>query len=94
MKSVADFIPDQTQPNPIAVEILAYLKEKIPSYPFKPTIDNDFVDELVHDFRHLEILEEIKAFRWYYDNDPVKKVSNVRLSLRRWLGNAHDQYRY
>lgn len=93
MKPVADLIPDQTQTNPIAVEILDYLKEKIPSYPFKPTIDNDFVDELVHDFQHLEILDEIKAFRWYYDNDPVAKVSNVRLSLRRWLSNAHDRYR-
>jgi hypothetical protein len=94
MKSVADLIPDQTHPNTIAAEILAYLKERIPSYPFKPKIDNDFVDELVHDFGYLEILDEIKAFRWYYDNDPVAKVSNVRLSLRRWLRNARDRTRY
>ena len=94
MKPVADLIPDHIHPDSTATEILAYLKDRIPSYPFKPKIDNDFVDELVHDFGHLEILEEIKAFRWYYDPDPVKKVSNVRLSLRRWLGYARDRNRY
>ncbi len=94
MKPVADLIPDQKHSGHKTTEILAYLKDRIPSYPYNPKIDNDFVHELVHDFGHLEILEEIKAFRWYYDNDPVKKVSNVRLSLRRWLGNARDRYRY
>ena len=94
MKPIADIIPDHTYPDPTAEEILVYLKDRIPSYPFKPKIDNDFVDELVLDFGHLEILEEIKAFRWYYDNDPVAKLSNVRLSLRRWLGNARDRNRY
>jgi len=94
MKPVADLIPDHTPPDPTATKIIAYLEDRIPSYPFNPKIDNDFVDELVHDFGHLEILEEIKAFRWYYDNDPVEKVSNVRLSLRRWLRNARDQNRH
>jgi len=94
MKPVADLIPDHSQPDPTAIEILAYLKDRIPSYPFNPKIDNDFINELVHDFGHLEILEEIKAFRWYYDNNPVAKVSNIRLSLRRWLRNARDQNRY
>ena len=94
MKPVADLIPEHTQPDPTATEILAYLEDRIPSYPFNPKIDNDIVNELVHDFGHLEILEEIKAFRWYYDNDPVAKVSNIRLSLRRWLRNARDRDRY
>ena len=94
MKPVANLIPDHTHPDPTAEEILAYLKDRIPNYPFKPKIDNDFVEELVLDFGHLEILEEIKAFRWYYDNDPVAKLSNVRLSIRRWLGNARDRNRY
>jgi len=94
MKSVQELLPDHPSQDPTTEKILVYLKDRIPAYPFKPKIDNDFIDELVHDFGHLEILEEIKAFRWYYDNDPVAKVSNVRLSLRRWLGNARDRNRY
>ena len=94
MKPVRELLPNQSLPDPTAEEIIVYLKQRIPSYPFKPTIDNDFVEELVHDFGHLDILEQIKAFRWYYDNDPVAKVKNVRLSLRRWLGNARDRDRY
>jgi hypothetical protein len=94
MKPVASLTPDHAPPDPVSAEILTYLKNRIPSYPFSDKIDNDFVDELVLDFGHLDILEEIKAFRWYYDNQPVAKVKNVRLSLRRWLGNARDQNRY
>ena len=94
MKSVQDLLPHQTLPDPTAEEILATLKERIPFYPFRLDIDADFVNELVNDFGHLGTLEEIKAIRWYYDDDPVVKVSNVRLSIRRWLGNARDRNRY
>lgn len=72
-------------PNNDATEILNYLQHHIPAYPFAPNIDRDFVEELVQDFNHIDILQETKAFRWYYDNQPVAKLRNVRLGLRRWL---------
>ncbi len=78
MKPVADLIPDHIHPDPTAADVLAYLKDRIPNYPFNPKIDNDFVDELVHDFGHLEILEEIKAFRWYYDNALSANITETR----------------
>ena len=96
MKPVTDLLPHATftDPKPGCSEVLAYLKDRIPSYPFNPKIDNDFVDELVDDFANIDIIDELKAFRWYYDNEPVAKVSNVRLSIRRWIANAKDRYRY
>ncbi len=69
-------------------------KVRIPSYPFNPKIDYGFIDEPVHAFGHLEILEKIRALRWYYDNDTVERASNVHLSLRRWLGYAGDRSHY
>ena len=74
-----------------AEDILHYLQHHIPAYPFDPKVDRDFVDELLQDFERLDILEHIKAFRWYYDNQPVAKLSNVRLGLRRWLTKAWPQ---
>ncbi len=68
--------------------ILTYLQKKLPQYPFDPKLDPDFVDELIEDFDHIDILEETKAFRWFYDNQPGQRLNNVRLGLRRWLTNA------
>jgi len=65
-----------------------YLRDQTPCYPFRPRIDQPFVQELTADFPQLLILDEIKAFRWYHDNDPVSRVRNVRLALRRWLARA------
>ena len=84
--------PDQPSipppPSNDAAEILNYLQHHIPAYPFDPNIDRDFVEELVQDFNHIDILQETKAFRWYYDNQPVTKLRNVRLGLRRWLART------
>ncbi len=70
-------------------DILSYLRSRLPSYPFDERVDPDFVDELVEDFQRVDILEETKAFRWYYDNDPASRCSHLRVSLRRWLARAH-----
>ena len=70
--------------------IHAYLK-RIPGYAFDPEIDGDFVQELLEDFGVLDVLGEIKAFRWYHDNRPAEKVRHVRLSLRRWLAGTLDR---
>ena len=79
-------MPTQNR-NP-AQPILAYLRERLPRYPFKESIDEEFVGELADDFPSIEILSEIKTFRWFYDNDPVGRLGNVRVAIRRWIENA------
>ena len=70
-------------------QILAYLQELLPGYPYRADLDAAFIGELAADFPDLDILEEIKSFRWYYDNAPLSRVENVRVALRRWIANAN-----
>ncbi len=69
-------------------KILEYLENQIPDYPFSRKLDGVFVEELLVDFPNLDILEEVKTFRWHYDNDPVARVLNPRASLRRWVSSS------
>ena len=46
-------------------QILAYLQELLPGYPYRADLDAAFIGELAADFPDLDILEEIKSFRWY-----------------------------
>lgn len=71
-------------PDP-AQTILDYLQDRLPGYPFDLAIDADFVAELLLDFPHADVLEEIKTFRWYHHNDPAARVANIRLAIRRWI---------
>ena len=70
-------------------KILAYLQELLPGYPYRADLDAAFIGELAADFPDVDILEEIKSFRWYYDNAPLRRVENVRVALRRWIANAN-----
>jgi len=69
-------------------DILAYLKDQLPAYPFDLKLDAEFIGELIADFDDLDILEETKTFRWYYNNQPAARFKNVRVGLRRWIANA------
>lgn len=71
-----------------AKDILHYLKTALPQYPFNAKLDAEFVEELLVDFEKVNILEETKSFRWFYNNEPVK---NPRIGLRRWLANARQR---
>ncbi len=71
--------------------VLDYLEHKLPDYPFDPALDMPFVEELVDDFDHIDILDQIKAFRWFHHNAPCSRVTNPRLSLRRWLARASNR---
>jgi hypothetical protein len=73
-----------------AETILDYLQHQLPDYPFDSALDPAFVAELTSDFDDVDILEQIKTFRWYYDNQPVARVKNIRLALRRWISYAHS----
>jgi hypothetical protein len=77
----------------IATAILDYLATRLPAYPFKPDVDAPFVDELLDDFPDVDVLEEIKAFRWYYENQPVTRLRHPRVTLRRWIANARAAQR-
>jgi hypothetical protein len=75
--------------DPQAVVILDYLANGLPDYPYDPDVDLDFVQELLEDFSHLDLLEQLKSLRWYSDNQPFAAVSKPRLALRRWLARAN-----
>lgn len=92
MKHVSDTLlslPDQTEPaEPRVAELLRYLEDHLPAYPFDPAIDAAFVEELAADFPEVDLLEQTKTFRWYYDNEPLAHVKKPRVKLRRWIANA------
>ncbi len=75
-------------PESATANILEYLEYQIPKYPFNRKLDRVFVEELFADFPNLDILEEVKTFRWHYDNDPVARVVNPRAALRRWVSSS------
>jgi len=68
--------------------VLNYLQDHLAAYPYDPQTDRLFVEELLGDFPDLDVLEEIKAFRWYYNDAPLTAVKRPRLSIRRWIANA------
>ncbi len=74
--------------NPSQHPVLDYL-ERIPGYPFDPDVDPEFLSELEDDFPSIDILEQIKAFRWHYDGNPARHFKSLRPALRRWIANAH-----
>ena len=67
--------------------IIDYL-ERLPGYPFDPDVDPDFVAELADDFPDVDLLEQIKAFRWHHDGRPANHFKSLRPAIRRWLANA------
>ena len=76
-------LPDET-----AAAVLDYLAQHLPGYPFDPEVDAAFVDELLDDFADLDVLEQLKRFRWYYDNRPLANIRNTRGAIRAWIRRA------
>ncbi len=64
--------------------ILEYLEHQVSGYPFDRRLDCEFIVELMGDFPEVDILEEVKTFRWHYDSQPVSQFTNLRSALRRW----------
>lgn len=79
-----------TDVDPDTHDILDYLEHQLPGYPFLRSTDVVFVQELQRDFPDLDILEEIKTFRWYFDDDLSSKKTTRRASLRRWIARSKD----
>ena len=78
--------------DPVATDVLLYLRDKLPGYTFQLALDTLFVRELLDDFPDVDLLEEIKTFRWYYDRELGKK--NLRASIRKWLANTKPRRRW
>jgi hypothetical protein len=75
-------------------QILKYLAHDLPGYRFEHCLDVLFVSELLADFPDTDVLEELKVFRWYYNNEPLSGVKNQRVVIRRWVARAaRAQYR-
>jgi hypothetical protein len=78
--------------DPYVLELLRYLEHGFPKYPFDRKLDSAFIAELVADFDRLDLLEQIKTFRWYY-NDDLSRIGNPRSALRKWMARAWDRSR-
>ena len=78
--------------DPVATGVLLYLRDKLPGYNFQLALDTEFVRELLVDFPNVDVLEEIKTFRWYYDRELGKK--NLRASIRRWMANTKPRRKW
>jgi hypothetical protein len=70
-----------------AEALLDYLETDLPGWPFDADVDRPFVEELADDFPCLDLVEQAKRFRWFYDNRPPVH-RRPRLTLRRWMARA------
>jgi hypothetical protein len=68
-----------------ALEALA----AVPGYAFTEDTDRDLIAELMHDFPEIDIIDQIKAWRWYRVDNPAR-LKNPRGALRRWMLRARE----
>lgn len=80
-------LDERPSSSPTVCALLDYLQHHLEQYPFDLTLDKTFVQELVSDYSDLDLLEEIKHFRWYYDNRPPLS-RQPRATIRRWIARA------
>ena len=73
-------------------DVLEYLENHFSMYPFNRKLDTAFITELAGDFHDVNLLEQIKTFRWYYDDD-LSRLGNPRAALRRWMVRCWDRFR-
>ena len=68
-------------------ECLKILK-KIKNYPFDYPKDLEYLRSLAVDFPTVDLLTELKKWKTYKLDHPLKKGSNARLQIRNWFENA------
>ena len=61
----------------------------ITDYPFDEQIDRPLLAELMRDVPDIDLLEQIKAWRWYRVDNP-RILKNPRGALRRWMMKARE----
>lgn len=82
--SPSSSLPEHTQTER---EILKELKA-VPGYPFDFSQDLDYVRNLMVEFPSLDMLAEVKKWRTYKRDKPLKPKSNPRLQFRNWCEKA------
>ncbi len=91
-KTTSDFSSTPSlQLDHCVTDVLDYLQHGFAAYPFNRKLDTTFILELAADFERVNLLEQTKTFRWYYDDD-LSRVGNPRAALRRWMARAHDRF--
>lgn len=61
----------------------------VPGYPFSEETDRPLVAELMRDFPEVDLIDQIKAWRWYRVDNP-SRLKNPRGALRRWMLRARE----
>lgn len=61
----------------------------VPGYDFDEAIDRPLLAELLHDFPDIQLVDQIKAWRWYRVDNP-RVLKNPRNALRRWMAKARE----
>jgi hypothetical protein len=61
----------------------------VPNYPFCEEHDRPLLTEIIRDFPDIDIIDQIKAWRWYRVDNPAR-LKNPRGALRRWMLRARE----
>lgn len=61
----------------------------VPDYPFAEELDRPLIAEIIRDFPDIDIIDQIKAWRWYRVDNP-SRLKNPRGALRRWMLRARE----
>jgi len=61
----------------------------VPDYPFCEEHDRLLLAEIIRDFSDIDIIDQIKAWRWYRIDNP-SRLKNPRGALRRWMLRARE----
>jgi len=61
----------------------------IAGFPFAEDVDRPLIAELMREFPDVDLLEQIKAWRWYRNDNPGV-LKNPRGALRRWMIKARE----
>jgi len=61
---------------------------KIENYPFDPSKDHPFLDELIDEFPNVDFHEELIRFRLWLSECRPYPLLRYRLLLRKWIQNA------
>ncbi|NOZ95723.1 MAG: hypothetical protein GXP47_13445 [Acidobacteria bacterium] len=61
----------------------------VPNYPFCEEHDRPLLAEIIRDFPDIDIIDQIKAWRWYRVDNPAR-LKNPRGALRRWMLRARE----
>ena len=75
----------------MSIQILLDLLDKIDGYPYDPAKDLSFLTDLLAEFPHVNLHEELIRFRLWLSETPPYPRLRYRLLLRKWIQNASSK---